>query len=41
MTRKIKRFRDFEIELRLKNEDFIRPPVDAQRNWLLNRALSP
>jgi guanidinoacetate N-methyltransferase len=39
MTRKIKRLRDFEIVLELKNEQFIRPPRDPQRNWLLNRAL--
>ncbi|MCZ6887430.1 MAG: hypothetical protein O7H39_02960, partial [Gammaproteobacteria bacterium] len=40
MTRKIKRLRDFEISLQIKNDDFIRPPREAQRNWLLNGALA-
>ena len=40
MTRKLKRSKDFEIVLQLKNDDFIRPPRDAQRNWLLNRAIT-
>jgi guanidinoacetate N-methyltransferase len=40
MTRKIKRTEDFEIVLEIKREDFIRPPRDAQRNALLNNALS-
>lgn len=39
MTRKIKRTKDFEIALQIKQDDFIRPPRDAQRNWLLNRAV--
>ena len=38
MTRRIKRKKDFEVSLTLKNDDFIRPPRDAQRNWLLNEA---
>jgi guanidinoacetate N-methyltransferase len=39
MTRRIKRHKDFEITLQIKNDEFIRPPRDAQRNWVLNRAL--
>lgn len=37
MTRKIKRTQAFELQLDLRDEAFIRPPHDAQRNWLLNR----
>ncbi len=40
MTKKIKRTENFEIVLEIKSEDFIRPPRDAQRNALLNNALS-
>ncbi len=40
MTRRIKRLRDFDLTLDIKNEGFIRPPRDAQRNWLLNKALA-
>ena len=39
MTRRIKRTPDFELSLQLKRDDFIRPPRDAQRNWLLNGAV--
>ncbi|MGK7872111.1 MAG: class I SAM-dependent methyltransferase [Xenococcaceae cyanobacterium] len=39
MTRRIKRQKDFEISLQIKHDNFIRPPREAQRNWLLNRAL--
>jgi guanidinoacetate N-methyltransferase len=39
MTRKIKRTQDFDISLQIKNDNFIRPPRDSQRNWLLNRAI--
>jgi len=39
MTRRIKRHKDFEITLQIKNDDFIRPPRAAQRNWVLNRAV--
>jgi amino acid adenylation domain-containing protein len=35
----IRRFPQFEVQLKLKDEDFIRPPKEAQRNWLLRRAL--
>jgi guanidinoacetate N-methyltransferase len=40
MTRRIKRHQDFELSLELKNDNFIRPPRDAQRNWLLNTAIA-
>jgi guanidinoacetate N-methyltransferase len=40
MTKKIKRTEYFEIVLEIKTDDFIRPPRDAQRNALLNNALS-
>lgn len=40
MTRRIKRRPRFEIELTIKDDSFVRPPHDAQRNWLLNSALS-
>ena len=39
MTRKIKRTKDYELTLELKNNAFIRPPKDSQRNWVLNRFL--
>lgn len=39
MTRKIKRTRAFELQLEVKDDAFIRPPTEAQRNWLLNRFL--
>ncbi|RZK13106.1 MAG: class I SAM-dependent methyltransferase [Flavobacterium sp.] len=40
MTKKIKRTENIEIVLEIKNDDFIRPPRDAQRNALLNNALN-
>jgi guanidinoacetate N-methyltransferase len=39
MLRRIKRTRDLEITLTVKTEGFLAPPREAQRNWLLNRAL--
>lgn len=39
MARKIKRTANYQLSLEIENEQFIRPPRDAQRNWLLNRAL--
>lgn len=39
MTRRLKRFKDCELSLTIKDDSFIRPPRAAQRNWLLNRAL--
>lgn len=35
----IRRFPQFEVQLKLKDEEFIKPPKEAQRNWLLRRAL--
>ncbi len=40
MTRRLRRLRDFEVVLQITRDDFIRPPREAQRNWLLNRALN-
>lgn len=40
MTRRFKRLRDFDIALQIKNDQFINPPREAQKNWLLNKALS-
>ena len=39
MTRKLKRTPAFELSLDIHDDQFIRPPHDAQRNWLLNRFL--
>ncbi len=39
MTRKIKRSQHYELSLQITDDGFIRPPRDAQRNWLLNRAI--
>ncbi|MGH1360027.1 MAG: class I SAM-dependent methyltransferase [Burkholderiaceae bacterium] len=39
MTRRLKRTRNFELSLDIRSEDFVRPPRESQRNWLLNRAL--
>ena len=40
MTRKIRRTRDYEVVLEIKNDDFIVPPRTAQRNWLLNKTMA-
>lgn len=37
--RKIKRSRAYEVVLTIHEENFIRPPKDAQRNAIVNRAL--
>ena len=37
MTRKIRRTSAFEMSLDIRDDGFVRPPHDAQRNWLLNR----
>ena len=39
MTRKLKRTREFDLTLDVKDDSFVRPPRDAQRHWLLNRFL--
>ncbi len=38
--RRLKRRANYELQLQLKTDDFIAPPRPAQRNWLVNRALS-
>ena len=40
MTRRIKRMRDFEVTLQIKNDAFVAPPRELQRNWVINRALA-
>lgn len=40
MTRRLKRTRNFDITLQIKRDDFIRPPREPQRNWLLNKAIT-
>jgi guanidinoacetate N-methyltransferase len=40
MTRRIRRVEDFEVALQITRDDFLRPPRESQRNWLLNRALN-
>jgi guanidinoacetate N-methyltransferase len=40
MKRKVKRTDDFEIVLEIRNDGFIRPPKDAQRDALLTNAVS-
>jgi guanidinoacetate N-methyltransferase len=40
MTRRLRRLTDFEVVLQINDDRFIRPPREAQRNWLLNRALN-
>jgi guanidinoacetate N-methyltransferase len=35
----IRRFRDFDIQLNIKNDKFIAPPRKAQRRWLLGKAV--
>jgi guanidinoacetate N-methyltransferase len=40
MTRKIKRTPEFDLTLEIKSPRFIATPREAQRNWLLNRAMS-
>jgi guanidinoacetate N-methyltransferase len=37
--RKMRRTADFELLLEVKNGQFIRPPREAQRSWLLNRVV--
>lgn len=39
MTRRLKRLKDFDLSLEIKNPQLIAPPRESQRNWLLNRAL--
>lgn len=39
MTRRIRRSHDYEITVQIANDAFIRPPREAQRSWLLNKAI--
>jgi guanidinoacetate N-methyltransferase len=39
MSRKIKRNKNYELTLEIRSDDFVRPPREAQRNWVLNRFL--
>lgn len=39
MTRRLKRLPEFDLALQLKKQEFLSPPREAQRNWLLNRAM--
>lgn len=39
MTRRIRRQRNFEIVIQLKDDGFLRTPREDQRNWILNRAI--
>lgn len=39
MTKRIKRSQDLEVSLTIKNDHFIRPPHEAQRNSLLNKSM--
>jgi amino acid adenylation domain-containing protein len=36
---KIRRYPEFDLAVRLKDNQFINPPRESQRNWLLRRAL--
>lgn len=40
VNRRVRRASRFELSLELKDDAFIRPPRDTQREWLLNKALS-
>ena len=40
MTKKIKRLPNFDISLLIKDDNYIRPPRESQRNWLLNQAMN-
>ncbi len=39
MTKKFKRLQAFDVTLHVKQDGFVRAPREAQRNWLLNRAM--
>lgn len=38
--RRLRRHDGFEVEVRITKDDFIRPPRDSQRSWLVNRAIT-
>ena len=37
--RKLKRTSNYELSLEIKSDNFVQPPRDSQRNWILNQAL--
>ena len=37
--RRIKRTTDFNLSLEIKNNEYLKPPRDSQRNWMVNQAL--
>lgn len=39
MTRRLKRSKEFELSLDIRDDSFVRPPRDSQRNWILNRVI--
>lgn len=39
MLQRKRRFSDFDISLEIKNETFLNPPRQVQRNWLLGKAI--
>lgn len=39
MTRRLHRTNEFQVTLEIKEDSFLRPPRDAQRNWMLNRSI--
>jgi len=39
VMRKVRRTANFDLVLDVGNEQFVRPPRDAQRHWLLNRVV--
>lgn len=39
MTRQLRRYREFEVTLNLKQDEFIAPPRAAQRSWLVSRTM--
>jgi guanidinoacetate N-methyltransferase len=40
MTRKLLRTNDYEVTLQIKQDTFIAPPREGQRNWLLNKLMA-
>ena len=38
--RKVKRHKNFELSLELRDSSFVRPPRDGQRHWLLNKMMT-
>lgn len=40
MARKLRRTRDYEVLIDIKNDAFVAPPRPAQRNWILNKLIA-